>query len=183
MNFSECQVCSGYTFFPWLLHIQTKRKQTDLSENGTCHDTETEAAHQTCCVIQSQWMDQPIWGLTLECQASCKVATTVQILKSLVWSLDLLLPNGAYHQATETVPSILIIITALKGATWDFYYVLMQKRWRGCLTTPCSRSSKTPQINRLKRKSLNNLIKEQQKEHADILTTNAHLCEKVNPNS
>ena len=36
---------------------------------------------------------------------------------------------------------------------------------------------------RLKRKSLNHLVKEQQKEHADILTTDAHLCEKLNPNS
>ena len=41
---------------------------------------------------------------------------------------------------------------------------------------------KTPQ-NRLKRKNLNHLVKEQQKEHADILTTDAHLCEKLNPNS
>ena len=31
--------------------------------------------------------------------------------------------------------------------------------------------------------SLNHIVKEQQKEHADILTTDAHLCEKVNPNS
>ena len=31
---------------------------------------------------------------------------------------------------------------------------------------------------RLKRKSLNHLVKEQQKEHADILTTDGHLCEK-----
>ena len=37
--------------------------------------------------------------------------------------------------------------------------------------------------NRLKRKSLNHPVKEQQKEHADILTTDAHLCEKLNPNS
>ena len=36
---------------------------------------------------------------------------------------------------------------------------------------------------RLKRKSLNHLAKEQQIEHADILTTDAHLCEKLNPNS
>ena len=36
---------------------------------------------------------------------------------------------------------------------------------------------------RLKRKSLNHLVKEQQKEHADILTTDAHLCEKLNPSS
>ena len=35
----------------------------------------------------------------------------------------------------------------------------------------------------MKRKSLNHLVKEQQKEHADILTTDAHLCEKLNPNS
>ena len=39
------------------------------------------------------------------------------------------------------------------------------------------------QNQRLKRKSLNHLVKEQQKEHADILTTDAHLCEKLNPNS
>ena len=37
--------------------------------------------------------------------------------------------------------------------------------------------------NRLKRKNLNHLVKEQQKEHADTLTTDAHLCEKLNPNS
>ena len=77
---------------------------------------------------------------------------------------------------------------------------------KGCQTTPCAKSSKTPfkkktkqkQKNtkqkkkknnkknnnpRLKRKSLNHLVKEQQKEHADILTTDAHLCEKLNPNS
>ena len=35
----------------------------------------------------------------------------------------------------------------------------------------------------MERKSLNHLVKEQQKEHADILTTDAHLCEKLNPNS
>ena len=40
-----------------------------------------------------------------------------------------------------------------------------------------------PHKNRLKRKSRNHLVKEQQKEHADILTTYAHLCEKLNPNS
>ena len=27
------------------------------------------------------------------------------------------------------------------------------------------------------------LVEEQQKDHADILTTDAHLCEKLNPNS
>ena len=60
----------------------------------------------------------------------------------------------------------------------------MQKRWRGCQTTPCTKSSKTPQKkNRLKRKSLNHLVKEQQKEHADILTTDGHLCEKLISNS
>ena len=32
-------------------------------------------------------------------------------------------------------------------------------------------------------KSLNHLVKEQQKEHADILTTDAHLCEKLNPSN
>ena len=37
--------------------------------------------------------------------------------------------------------------------------------------------------NRLLRKCLNHLIKELQEEHADILTTGAHLCEKLNPNS
>ena len=36
---------------------------------------------------------------------------------------------------------------------------------------------------KLKRKSLNYLIKEQQKEQSEILTTDAHLCEKLNPNS
>ena len=35
----------------------------------------------------------------------------------------------------------------------------------------------------MKRKSLNQLVKEQQKEHADILTTDAHLCETLNPNN
>ena len=38
----------------------------------------------------------------------------------------------------------------------------------------------------MKRKGLNylaKLVKEQQKEHADILTTDGHLCEKLNPNS
>ena len=30
---------------------------------------------------------------------------------------------------------------------------------------------------------MHHLIKELQKEHADILTTDAHLCEKLNPNS
>ena len=34
----------------------------------------------------------------------------------------------------------------------------------------------------MKRKSLNHLV-EQQKEHADILTIDVHLCEKLNPNS
>ena len=37
--------------------------------------------------------------------------------------------------------------------------------------------------NKLKRKSLNHIIKERQMEHADILTTDAHLCEKSNQNS
>ena len=40
-----------------------------------------------------------------------------------------------------------------------------------------------PHENKLKRKSLNHLIKEQQKEHAGILTTDARLCEKLNANS
>ena len=35
----------------------------------------------------------------------------------------------------------------------------------------------------MKRKSLNHLVKEQQKEHADILTTDGHLCEKLISNS
>ena len=48
---------------------------------------------------------------------------------------------------------------------------------------PCNKSLKPPQKNRLKRKNLNHPIKEQQKEHADILTADAHLCEKLNPNS
>ena len=39
------------------------------------------------------------------------------------------------------------------------------------------------QKKRLKRESLNHLVKEQHKEHADILTTDARLCEKLNPNS
>ena len=34
-----------------------------------------------------------------------------------------------------------------------------------------------------KKKSLNHQRKEQQKEHVDFLTTDAHLCEKLNPNS
>ena len=37
--------------------------------------------------------------------------------------------------------------------------------------------------NKLKRKSLNHLTKEKQTEHADILTTDTHLSEKLNPNS
>ena len=48
---------------------------------------------------------------------------------------------------------------------------------------PLHQKLKDSTKNRLKRKSLNHLIKEQQKEHADILTTEAHLCEKLNPNS
>ena len=48
---------------------------------------------------------------------------------------------------------------------------------------PLHQKFKDPTKNRLKRKSLNNLIKEQQKEHADIFTTDAHVCENINPNS
>ena len=51
----------------------------------------------------------------------------------------------------------------------------MQAKWRGCQTTPCTKSSKDPTKNRLKRKSLNHLIKEQQKDHAGILTTDAYI--------
>ena len=79
----------------------------------------------------------------------------------------------------------------------------MQKRCRGSQTTLCTKTPKIPprppstasktkqnktktkqkQKKRLKRRSLNHLIKEQQREHADILTTDTHLCEKLNPNS
>ena len=59
----------------------------------------------------------------------------------------------------------------------------MQKRWRGCQTTPCTKSSKTPQKTDWKGKVWTTLVKEQRKEHADILTTDAHLCEKLCPNS
>ena len=48
---------------------------------------------------------------------------------------------------------------------------------------PLHQKLKDTHKTRLKRKTLNHLVKEQQKEHADILTTDAHLCEKVNPNS
>ena len=44
---------------------------------------------------------------------------------------------------------------------------------------PLHQKLKDPTKNRLKRKSLNHLVKEQQKEHADILTTDGHLCEKT----
>ena len=48
---------------------------------------------------------------------------------------------------------------------------------------PLHQKLKDPTKNRLKRKSLNHQVKEQQKEHAAILTTDAHRCEKLNPNS
>ena len=51
---------------------------------------------------------------------------------------------------------------------------------------PHKKQNKTKQNKkptRLKRKSLNHLVKEHQKEHADILIIDAHLCEKLNPNS
>ena len=48
---------------------------------------------------------------------------------------------------------------------------------------PPAPKAQRPHKKRLKRKSLNHLIKEQQKEHADILTADAHLCKKLNPNS
>ena len=48
---------------------------------------------------------------------------------------------------------------------------------------PLHQKLKDPTKNRLKRKSLNHLVKEQQKEHADILTTDGHLCEKLISNS
>ena len=48
---------------------------------------------------------------------------------------------------------------------------------------PMHQKLKDPTKNRLKRKSLNHLVKEQQKEHADILTTDGHLCEKLISNS
>ena len=44
---------------------------------------------------------------------------------------------------------------------------------------PLHKKLKDPTKNRLKRKSLSHLVKEQQKEHADILTTDGHLCEKT----
>ena len=48
---------------------------------------------------------------------------------------------------------------------------------------PLHQKLKDHSKNRLERKSLNHLVKEQQQEHADILTSDAHLCEKLNPNS
>ena len=48
---------------------------------------------------------------------------------------------------------------------------------------PLHQKLKDPTKNRLKRKSLNHLVKEQQKEHADILTTDGHLCGKLISNS
>ena len=48
---------------------------------------------------------------------------------------------------------------------------------------PLHQKLKDPTKNRLKWKSLNHLVKEQQKEHADILITNGHLCEKLISNS
>ena len=44
---------------------------------------------------------------------------------------------------------------------------------------PPAPKAQRPHKNRSKRKSLNHLVKEQQKEHADILTTDGHLCEKL----
>ena len=50
----------------------------------------------------------------------------------------------------------------------------MQKRWRGCQTTLCTKSSKIPQ-KQIERRSMNHLTREQQKEHADIHTSDAHV--------
>ena len=57
------------------------------------------------------------------------------------------------------------------------------EKMKRTLDNPLHQKLKDQTKNGLKRKILNHLIKEQQKEHADILASDAYVCEKLNPNS